>query len=637
MNASGQASGSSTLSKGSAFRKPSYKRSVAILSTSGLVFGLGLSGSIQAFANPTADCVGNTVTPATTGTQQEKEEANYLNISNEIREANGIVCLNGIFVVDGQVYFNRHAKVYGIGASSVTSPYGTVFQSDRDSNSEIAFDIEINNLSILDSPGTAVYARNVEISNGSTLSGNIASGHGGAIYAEGNVTVSDSTLSGNSAGDDGGAIFALGSVEISNSTLSDNSGSSGGAIYSDGNVTVSNNSTISENIASASGGAIRANSVTLSASTLSGNTAGVDGGAIDGWATSTISNSTLSRNEASERGGAISSWADLTISNSTLSRNTAGAKGGAISSWADLTISNSTLSDNSTVDLGGAIYGYAMVLSANGSTFLNNSALHGGALYSEYDAGGGTVEISNSTFVDNDAVGSGSEGGAIYAYDGEVFFSTFVNNTASTPPDEPGDTPGNSIYKTGEGQFELGGNIFAGSSGYPQLGFGLPAPAAFTDLGGNVFSTSSSDETDIAEDPSQSPELQEKDETSVFGKSLLSIFGTATPTLKTYAPNTTQALGLVAGSPALNAVPNRAPFNTFTLDQRGATRSFPASAGAFEGVAPVAPTPTPTTAPVALAKTGSENPVWVTIAAGSMILVGGLVAAVASRLRRRTK
>jgi hypothetical protein len=214
-----------------------------------------------------------------------------------------------------------------------------------------------------------------------------------------------------------------------------------------------------------------------------------------------------------------------------------------------------------------------------------------------------------------------------------------VNNTASTPPDEPGDTPGNSIYKTGEGQFEIGGNIFAGSSGYPQLGFGLPAPAAFTDLGGNVFSTSTTDETDLAEDPSLSPELQEKDETSVFGKSLLSIFGTATPSLATYSPNTTQALGLVPGSPALNAVPNRAPFNTFTIDQRGATRSFPSSAGAFEGVAPVAPTPTPTssTAPAALAKTGSENPFWASFASGSMIVVGGLVTAVASRLRRRTK
>ena len=559
-----------------------------MLSASGIVFGLGLSGSGPASATTPADCAGNTVTPATTGTLEEKEVENHLNISNEIREANGIVCLDGHFDVDGQIYFNRNAKVYGIGkSSSITSRYGTVFQSDIDNGN--FFDVEINNLSIINSLGTAVLGGNVRIV-ASTISGNRNIGGGGAIIGHGDVTISNSTFSANEA-------------------------TYGGAIYS------------------TNGGV-----VTISNSTLSDNTADADGGAISSpsGGTVTISNSTLSNNSSNTHGGAIYSGFDgtVTISNSTVSDNSADSLGGAIYVFfGAVTTSNSTLSDNFAGSVGGAIYGYGSVLTATNSTFLNNSALHGGAMYSEYDAEGGTVEISNSTFVDNDAMGSGSEGGAIFAYDGEVFFSTFVNNTASTPPDEPGDTPGNSIHKAGSGELEIGANIFSGASTNfnPQLGKSFSG-SSFTDIGGNVFTTSSEVETGIGGNVS-----------TVFGKNILSIFGTSTPSLASYAPNSSgsKTLALVVGSPALNAVPNRAPFNTFTLDQRGATRSFPASAGAFEGLAPVAPTatptPTPTTAPAALAQTGSQNPLWAAIAAGSMLLVGGVVTAIASRLRRQTR
>lgn len=1027
MNALGDSSSSYTGGKGSAFRRPSYKRSVAILSASGIVFGLGLSGSGPAKATTPADCAGNTVTPATTGTPEEKEVENLLRISNEIREVNGIVCLDGHFDVDGQIYFNRHAKVYGLGTSSITSPYGTVFQSDTDINVQIVYDIEINNLAILDSPGTAVYARNVEIRNGSTLSGNTASanggairalgnvtisnssltnntassGNGGAIYAEGNVTISNSTLTGNSAryggaisalgvvsisngstlssnsanehggaiesggtvsissastlslntaGTNGAAIFAYnqGGVTVSNSTLLENDAvSNGGGIWSDGTVSVStnstlldntayrggaieagldvtvSNSTLSENSSSSQGGAIFGiDAVTISNSTFSGNSAGTDGGAIvaDGEGDVNISGSTLSGNSAERSGGALFSLGavnvlnssfsnntadedvdnegdggavyasqdlifsniifsgnsavyggaiygtqDLTIENSTLSDNGSNLQGGAIYSTGELTVSstefsentatddgggaiwsvgtssfddatfsgntsgdqggalhamenstftnsrltnneaieggavymssgntltittstltsnratagqggavrslspvdisgstlsgnrsesaaggavwsnssvtisaNSTLNNNfadqdggavmtsGTLDVssstlsgnishqhggalrgfqnvtildstlsgneanwnggalyvvgdggntrdttvtnstfadnkalgtydpsgnGGAIYGYGTITSSR-STFTNNSALlHGGAIFSEFAGVGGTVNVSNSTLKGNKALDVSSEGGAIHAHNGEVFFSTFVNNTASTPADEPADTPGNSIYKAGTGVFDIGANIFAGTSEHPQLGAGS-SPTHFTDLGGNLFSTSSSDETDIAEDPELDPELQLKNETSVFSKSLLSLFGASTPTLRTFTPNSsgTQMLGLAAGSPALSIVPNNAPFTSFTQDQRGTTRTFPASAGAFQGVAPVEPTPTPTStstptstpasAPVALASTGTENPFWFTLMAVLVTALGSIAAGVSYKLRRRVK
>ena len=275
---------------------------------------------------------------------------------------------------------------------------------------------------------------------------------------------------------------------------------------------------------------------------------------------------------------------------------------------------DSTFSQNTS----GAIFAYGSVTVSN-STFIDNSSYNGGAIYAGSDVDE-SVHITNSTFQGNSAT---YEGGAIFASAGEVYFSTFVNNLAATPPDEPGDTPGNAIYKSGTENFTLAGNIFAGNSPFPQLGIGaLPTP--FTDEGGNIFSTSA--EPDIS--GTYSP---------VFGATLTSLFGTNSPVLANYAPNTngTQTIALAPGSPALNAVPNLAPYNSINLDQRGQTRSFPADAGAFEGF--VNPTSTPSsTTPVVLAKTGNEKLFWSTLASVSLLVSGAVVVAVTSRIRRRT-
>jgi predicted outer membrane repeat protein len=312
----------------------------------------------------------------------------------------------------------------------------------------------------------------------------------------------------------------------------------------------------------------------------------------------------------------------VNVSNSTFieNENISGDEGGAIAGLF-VTVSNSTFVDNSSQGDGGAIYSDATATVSN-STFTGNSSLYGGAIYS------GTVDIVNSTFLDNLATGVGSEGGAIFAEEGLVFFSTFLNNEASAP--DGGDVPGNAIYKYGAGEFEVGGNIFAGSSSSldPQLGYGVSEVPGepFTDLGGNLFTTARDTETD----------LEPKAPSSVFGASLASIFGSATPALQTFAPNSggTQALGLVAGSTALNIVPNGAPFTSVTLDQRGATRTHPADAGAFEFVIANAVAPA-AAAPSALAKTGAENPLWLSISSAAFIGLGALVFAYTSRLKRR--
>jgi predicted outer membrane repeat protein len=322
------------------------------------------------------------------------------------------------------------------------------------------------------------------------------------------------------------------------------------------------------------------------------------------------------------RGGAISAYTFASVDNSTFINNSSDfdsdyGEGSAIrveqegTSEFSLLISNSTFEGNQAEGDGGAIFAYSIQI--ENSTFFENTAQVGGAVYSAF------VEIINSTFANNQAVEGDAEGGAIWAWAGQVGLSTFVNNLAGEPT-LGADVPGNAIYKVGGGTFAIAGNIFAGTSPHPQLGTGQDTtPSPFEDFGGNVFSTSDVTEVDV-----------DQHEGSVFGASLTSLFGTTSPALAAHAPNTsgTETIGLAAGSPAIDvmtaeiiadlAVDERALF-----DQRGAPRSIPFDAGAFEGS-------------ISLANTGNENPFWTAAASVTLIAVGGFVAAIASRLRRRT-
>jgi len=317
--------------------------------------------------------------------------------------------------------------------------------------------------------------------------------------------------------------------------------------------------------------------------------------------------------------GAVVWGGSVVVKNSTFSENT----GRAILSYGSVSISESTFVNNNKTNLnldGGAVFAFGSV-SLENSTFIGNKAYSGGAVY-VLPLDVNDLDVTNSTFKNNVVTGDGAEGGALFAMSGQVIFSTFVENEA--PPKVEGqEVPGNSIYKYGSSNFNVGGNIFAGSGDDPQLGYGNDV-SPFTDLGGNVFTTTSATETDITQDDS-----------SVFEASLNSIFGTNTPTLEIFSPNSsgTQTIGLVAGSPALNIVPNEVPFTSVTTDQRGATRSHPADAGAFEFIAtPAATTPA---APSALAKTGNESQLWMSIASAALVSFGGLALGLRSRLRRR--
>jgi LPXTG-motif cell wall-anchored protein len=490
-----------------AFRKPSAK-SVSILGTSGLILGLGLTGSGAASANGDPGCTPqNTVVavPKTVGGYLDTNWNNINALLNDVSNTVDRICLDGDFEVDENLVVEgdgRTVHFYGVDGASL-SMVGS-------EGALIAMPFE----DVLDDGGVTVRIENLTISSDGNLP---------AVFAY-NVEAKNSTFIDNGAS----AIWAFNSLEIENSSFLNNSN--------------------------------------------------------DGFS----------------------------IPNPN---------------------PNPEPDEPTTIDFpgsGGAVWSFGAVTISN-STFVGNTAFLGGAVYSmEFE---GPLNITNSTFIGNKVEGVGAEGGAIYAYRGEILFSTFVNNEAPGP-EEDAEVPGNAIYKFGDGELDLGANIFAGSSAFPQLGIGQ-AELPFTDLGGNVFSTARLTEFDNFSTGAYGV-TDGIHSSSVFGASLVALFGTNTPAVATHQPNTsgTQAIGLVETSPARNIVPAGEPFDSVLLDQRGASRTGQvADAGAFEGFVVPATNPASTTA---LAKTGSDAPWWLTVSSVALLALGGLLSALSAKRRRRT-
>jgi predicted outer membrane repeat protein len=188
---------------------------------------------------------------------------------------------------------------------------------------------------------------------------------------------------------------------------------------------------------------------------------------------------------------------------------------------------------------------------AFGSTFVDNVAtLVGGAisgLPAEGFGGGvpyGGVFSVNSTFVGNSAE---EAGGAIVAQYGQIGLSTFLNNeTNGASGDELGESDSVFVFSEAVDTMQLAGNIFAGSRSRAQLGSFVPD--SYEDLGGNVFSTPAT--TEVA--------LGTPDASSLFSRSVSEIFGPDPVLANNGASTLTQTVALVAGSPAIDAVPEGA-------------------------------------------------------------------------------
>ncbi len=253
-----------------------------------------------------------------------------------------------------------------------------------------------------------------------------------------------------SSSGDGGAIYVerLSTLTLSNSAINSSTAANGGAVALNGWGSGDAGGTLVVTNSSFSG-----NSSTAAAIPSGGN----GGGAlyITGGSTATVSGSTFSNNTSVNGGGIHILGANLTVTGSTFTANVAnntagGGGGGAI--YVDGTknfsgtidIATSTFSNNQSNQLGGAIFSFP---EGTGSTLIDQSLFdgnsatgsgQGGAIYHQSATGSGPLNISNSTFVNNNAHatdGSASSGGALWLLDAPVTItsSTFVGNDATTP------------------------------------------------------------------------------------------------------------------------------------------------------------------------------------------------------------
>ena len=276
-----------------------------------------------------------------------------------------------------------------------------------------------------------------EITNISTID---MDGHSGFVVSNAGSTLNiDNVKFKNAINTNGGVVNVSNknTVNITNSEFADNVGltastsSRGGAVYNEGGTVNIDNSTFTGNKARYGGAVYNkrklvtgkdvssmniSNSVFGGDNIEDGNTSTSQGGAIYNTSKMTISDSVFKNNSSAENmnGGAISNEAnsDLTISGNTLfENNNSGKLGGAIYNTEKLNINGAKFKSNTAQEGGGAVYSTGTT-AIDGTTFEENHAVGtvgGGAIA---DGNTGTININNSTFINNS---SEYEGGAVAA------------------------------------------------------------------------------------------------------------------------------------------------------------------------------------------------------------------------------
>ena len=129
-------------------------------------------------------------------------------------------------------------------------------------------------------------------------------------------------------------------------------------------------------------------------------------------------------------GGLLNNGGTVKVRNTTFSNNSANQGGGIFSSASTVKVSNSTFSNNSAELAGGGIFKNNGTLTVSNSTFSNNSAeLAGSAGGGIFNLDPGTLTVTNSTFSNNSAF----QGGGIFNLDGgtATLRSTIVANSTS--------------------------------------------------------------------------------------------------------------------------------------------------------------------------------------------------------------
>jgi RHS repeat-associated protein len=401
-----------------------------------------------------------------------------------------------------------------------------------------------------------------------TFLNNFATINGGAIDSEAILTISGSTFQGNSA-QNGGAIDSRSTggppqLNIGSSTFTDNSatsefgGGGGGAIANFGAIVTVTGSTFTQNTSAQAGGDIYNDGpFTLGQSTLSGSSitqtifGGGNGGSIfndqtfvPSWVLN-ISNTTISGSHANS-GGAIYNVGILRLDSATLSGDTA-AQGGAIYNTATATVTGSVLTANQASGNGGAIYANASSTATISTTTLSgNSAFSAGAIDADT---GSTLTLNDSVLVGNIAKATG--GGMVNLGTATVGSSTVSGNAAKN---------GGGIANLGT--LWLSASTLAGNTATASAGGLSAAPGTLTMLSTIVAGNTAPSSPDIGGKVTAAKSNLVGNGAGMTGLtngSNLNQVGTATKPLDPrlsalgFHGGPTQTLGVLAGSPAINA------------------------------------------------------------------------------------
>jgi hypothetical protein len=426
-----------------------------------------------------------------------------------------------------------------------------------------------------------------------------ANGNGGAVWnGAGTLTMTDDTVSGGSANGNGGAIFNDGgTVTLTDSTVTGYSGANGGGIdNASGSLTLTG-STVSDNTAAAADGA--------------------DGGGIDNNGTLTLTSSTVSDNtvsptsgDLSEGGGVWNGHGDTTtVTDSTVSGNTAGGSaaddetsegGGLANDDGTVSVTDSTLADDSALS------------STSGGQSL------GGAIFSAGNYGGGTVTVTASTVSTNTATGRIDFGGGIYSADNGTSGDTVtLENTTVADNTISGQGYGVGVYNGGHSTLNVANSTVVdnvGTPSDPESGDGIyggGGGTGSTTLEATIVADNGSSGDCYGEITDDGYNV---DDDGSCGLSLPSIsdYATLSRTLGPLADNggPTQTIALLPASPAIDYVPAA---DCPPTDQRGVARTAPCDIGAYDTDGLVAQVITFTsTAPTGATVGGPSYPVTAT-------------------------
>ena len=309
---------------------------------------------------------------------------------------------------------------------------------------------------------------------------------------------------------------------------------------------------------------------------------GESGGGLYNQGTLTVTNSTVTGNSSNSGGGIASENGTVSIVRSTISNNSSSYYGGIWNSGAFLTLTDSTVNGNITGSYrGGGIVNVAGHVTLTNSTVSGNTSSGEGAGGIWSWLGGSTLTLINSTVSGN--TGNGYSGG-IRNSGGTL---TVVNSTVSGNVDP--NSPGAGITNDSGGITILKNTIIANNSGVTNIS--SDCSGVITSLNNNIASDNSCGLNGSGDRNGIDPLLG--------------------PLAANGGPTMTRAL--LAGSPALNAVPvtncTTATGTPLAIDQRGTVRpQGPAcDIGAFEATNTdlygdpdaIAPTASPTQSPAA--------------------------------------